>query len=295
MDPIARLLQGAIDLHVHASPSLAPRSADGWQILTQAAAAGMRGVMIKDHHVTTVSQAFIVNRHADVQGCKLFSSLCLNNAVGGLNPYAVEAAIRLGVDMIYLPTFSAQNHQDYMRRIPNRGQNEPLLPVKPIRLLDRRGRLKPAVRQIVDMVAAAGIALGTGHCSIEEIVATVSYAVSKGCTKICLTHLPAFTTNDLQELKKATDIGTSYIELAYEMILRDMPESYRYTPVQLAEFIRSFGVDRIIFSTDLGQASNPLPVEGMKAVIRMLIGQGFDEGEIRRMICVNPAKLLGLE
>jgi hypothetical protein len=301
MDPVARLLQGAIDLHVHSSPSLVPRSADSWQVLRQAAAAGMRGVMIKDHHVTTAPQAYIVNRHADVQGCTLFSALCLNNAVGGLNPYAVEAAVRLGVDMVYLPTFSAQNHQDYMQRIPINEkpatagrQGPPALQVRPIRLLDRRGRLKPAVRKIVDMVAAAGIVLGTGHCSIEEMVATVSYAVSRGCTKICLTHLPAFTTNNLQELKKVTDIGTSYIELVYEMILRDMPDPFRYTPVQLAEFIRFFGVERIIFSTDLGQANNPLPVEGMKAAIRMLIDQGFDEKEIRQMISVNPARLLGL-
>ncbi|HEY5466248.1 MAG TPA: DUF6282 family protein [Clostridia bacterium] len=302
MDKAALLLQGAIDLHVHSAPSLTERSADSWEVLVQAAAAGMRGVLIKDHHVTTAPQAYIINRHANITGCRLYSSLCLNNAAGGLNPYAVEAAIRMGVDLVYLPTFSSQNHMDYMRRIPMaKKPEEPVakrvqpLPGEPVRLLDEAGGLKPVVKTIIDMIADADIILGTGHGSIAEIYEVVGYAVKTGCKKICLTHLPAYTTNDLQELRRVTDLGVSYVELVYEMVVRGMPAEFRYTHAQMAEFVRFFGVDRMVFSTDFGQAHNPVPVEGMKTVIRMLLDQGFDDEEIRTMTSKNPAKLLGIE
>jgi hypothetical protein len=169
-DRVSQLLQGAIDIHVHPAPSLAPRSVDSWEALAQAAAAGMRGVLIKDHHVTTAPQAYIINRHAGFEGCRLYSSLCLNNAAGGLNPYAVEAAVRLGADIVYLPTFSAQNHLAFMARIPQSAkpagsENRRAKPLTeaPIGLLGDDGRLKPVVRTIIDMVADAGIILGTPY------------------------------------------------------------------------------------------------------------------------------------
>jgi microsomal dipeptidase-like Zn-dependent dipeptidase len=96
----------------------------------------------------------------------------------------------------------------------------------------------------------------------------------------------------MQELRKITDLGVAYVELCYEMVIRNMPAEYRYTHGQLAEFIRFFGVDRVILSTDYGQAHNPVPVEGMKTTIRMLIEQGFDDDQIRDMTARNPEKLL---
>ncbi len=44
------LLKGALDLHVHSGPSTMPRQVDHFQATEEAAAAGMRGILFKDHH-----------------------------------------------------------------------------------------------------------------------------------------------------------------------------------------------------------------------------------------------------
>ena len=41
---------------------------------------------------------------------QILGSVTLNDAVGGLNPFAVEAALDLGARVIWMPTISAQNH-----------------------------------------------------------------------------------------------------------------------------------------------------------------------------------------
>jgi len=42
MDKITKLLQGAVDLHVHSGPGLIPRSLDHAEAVKQALAVGMR-------------------------------------------------------------------------------------------------------------------------------------------------------------------------------------------------------------------------------------------------------------
>ena len=51
---IDRLLQGAIDPHVHSGPSIAPRALDHVELLRQASAAGFAAVVTKDHDYSGV-------------------------------------------------------------------------------------------------------------------------------------------------------------------------------------------------------------------------------------------------
>ena len=322
---IALLLTGAIDLHTHTAPSLSPRSVDSWDLLERAASAGMRGVLIKDHHFTTAPQAWLVNRHAATQDCRLFSAICLNHATGGLNPAAVEAAVRFGVDLVCLPTLSAANHEAYKEEVartvssigPSGGDApgesgtasgiefpgyapprsapdwKEAVPVpEPIRLLDGQGRLNPEVRTILRMVAAADIVIATGHCGAEEAVAVMRAAREEGCRKILLTHLPSYTTSTTSDLLQIADSGPCYVELSWEMTVRDLPESYRFTPLQIAGYIRAFGPERVVLSSDYGHARLPDPVEGMRETLRMLIAEGFDDDQIRTMTARNPALLM---
>ena len=50
-----------------------------------------------------------------------------------------------------------------------------------------------------------------------------------------------------------------------------------------------------MISSDLGQKGNPLPVDGYIHIATALLDHGVPETDIRRMICDNPAFLLGLE
>ena len=87
-------VEGAIDLHIHTHPCLFPRIGDDRAIVAAAAAAGMRGVMLKCHHESSVSRAYLVN--AEFPDIDVFGGIVLNSYVGGINPAAVEAALRLG-------------------------------------------------------------------------------------------------------------------------------------------------------------------------------------------------------
>ena len=55
------LLNGAYDLHVHSSPSVFPRELDGFQLVREAEAAGMAGVMLKSHYESTALRAELIN------------------------------------------------------------------------------------------------------------------------------------------------------------------------------------------------------------------------------------------
>ena len=89
------LLKGAYDLHVHSSPSVFPRELDGFQLVREADAAGMAGVMLKSHYESTALRAELINRYSDCKA-KAYGGLCLNWPAGGLNVYAVKNALRAG-------------------------------------------------------------------------------------------------------------------------------------------------------------------------------------------------------
>ena len=44
---------------------------------------------------------------------KVFGGVALNQTVGGLNPYAVELALRMGGRMVWFPTLSSAAHIDH--------------------------------------------------------------------------------------------------------------------------------------------------------------------------------------
>ena len=56
--------------------------------------------------------------------------------------------------------------------------------------------------------------------------------------------------------------------------------------------IRAVGRENVILTTDFGQPSSPYPDEGMRQYAEALLGQGFTEEEIRRMMRDNPARLI---
>ena len=66
-------------------------------------------------------------------------------------------------------------------------------------------------------------------------------------------------------------------------------------PKSVAKAIRAVGVERCILSTDLGQARNPTPVEGMRTMLAAMMNNGFTDKEVEILVKTNPARLLGLE
>jgi microsomal dipeptidase-like Zn-dependent dipeptidase len=66
-------------------------------------------------------------------------------------------------------------------------------------------------------------------------------------------------------------------------------------PDKLDVLIKAGTVDRTILASDLGQKGIDHPVAGFRNVIKVCIGLGYSDEDIRKMISLNPLRLLGLE
>ena len=140
-----QLIQGGYDLHVHAAPSPFSRLMDDFALLEDAGRAGMGGIMLKSHYEPTAARAAIANAHCSSEAVA-FGAVVLNCPVGGLNPYAVENALKRDAKIIWMPTRDAKNSLrvgdmpgDFFSR-------------EGITALDDEGALKPEVLEIMDIV-----------------------------------------------------------------------------------------------------------------------------------------------
>src|SRR5215207_884779 len=120
MDAVTRLIHGAVDLHVHPSPSLFPRRIDEVEAARQAEEAQLRAILVKDHHHATAPDLLPLRKHVFQDlAVQVFGGVALNNYVGGLNPYVVNLSLRLGGRMVWFPTVSSANHIRYAAADPN--------------------------------------------------------------------------------------------------------------------------------------------------------------------------------
>src|SRR5581483_12184769 len=111
-DRISRLLVGAVDLHCHSGPSVMPRDSNHIEAMQEAAAAGFRAMLIKDHYYSATPITEMLNQMYAHLNITLFSGVPLNNAVGGFNKWAVDHGCALGAKLVWMPTFSSKNHCD---------------------------------------------------------------------------------------------------------------------------------------------------------------------------------------
>ena len=102
---------GVIDMHVHSHPDVFGRNMDDIDVAQLAKARGMRGIVLKNHISETASRAALVMKV--VPGIEVFGGIVLNNAVGGINPNAVEWMHRVYGSrgkVVWLPTFESDKH-----------------------------------------------------------------------------------------------------------------------------------------------------------------------------------------
>ena len=291
MDQDRKLLQGSIDIHVHGSPSLFPRLLDNAQCATQAKEAGMKGIVIKTHHGFTADRVYWINKM--VEGIDVFGGVTLNSAVGGLNPYAVEAAIAYGAKIIWMPTLSAKNHLNqlgeagftHLKQLQRRRLKE-----EGIWILDEKDNLLPQVKEICALIAERDIILATGHLSIKEIVPLVKEARDVGVKRILINH-PEYIVNGSVSAQKGLAQMGAYIE---HTLTSMMPMWFRKDPKEIVRMVKEVGPEHTILSTDFGQVHHPPPHEGMRMFIRMMLELGISPQEIELMVKSNPGRLLGI-
>lgn len=260
---------GMIDVHVHAAPDVVARSVDGIDAARQAHAAGLRAIVLKNHYEPTASWAYFAGKA--VPGIEVFGGVALNRAVGGVNPAAVSRMARVQGGrgkIVWMPTFDAASVA-----------------------VSRDGRLLPEVLEVLELIREHGLVLATGHSTPEENRLLIREARKRGIERIIVTHaMLAPVRMSVEEMKEAATLG-AFIEFVYNGLAGANKEC---TPEQYADAIRRIGPERCILASDLGQAANPLPVEGLRAFVEAMKELGFSDVNIRRMTIENPARLLGL-
>lgn len=290
------LLKGAVDVHLHAGPSVFPRLMDAVEAAEAARAAGMRGIVIKHHHTPTVDRAYLV--HRAVPEVEVYGGVTLNYAAGGLNPFAVDAALRLGAKVIWMPSVDALNHTRHFGELGKYGSrldyDKPRIyeGMEGITVFDDEGGLDPRVGQILDLVADADAAVATSHLDSEESKALVEEARRRGVKKLVATHVGFVTASlSVEEQRWMADRGV-FLELCYS----SLSPAWRCTSIdEVVEAVREVGPEHYVLASDLGQVHNPPPPEGLRIYVTMLLERGLEPDEIRVMVRENPERLLGLD
>lgn len=267
-------LSGVIDVHMHAAVDHGNRYRDGLELARDAAAAGMRAILLKSHYVSTVGLA--KNTAQAVDGLLVFGGLALNIPAGGLNPGLVDQALTQGAKEIWMPTISAA-YPMLSKGIKGEG----------IYILNESGAVMPEVLDILRLISEHDAILGTGHLSIVEMRALVSAARSAGVKRILVTHpespLVAIPPAFQQEIC-GPDLFFERCWLSTRMRVNQKALGLE----KIASEIKEIGFESTILATDLGQNSNPPPTAGMRDFISGLMDLGIPSKEIDRMARQNP-------
>jgi hypothetical protein len=282
-------IRGLIDFHTHAAPDIFGRAVDDDELAQLAAARQMEALVFKNHVTLTADRAWLARKH--VPGIKVFGGIVLNSAVGGINAKAVEWMWRMQGGhgrVVWFPTFDADNH---VRRGGTARSG--------IRVVDRRGAVLPAVRDVLAVCAAQRLVVHTGHASADEALILIAAAREAGCDRIVVTHaqfdVVGMTT---AHMKKAAALGGRMELCALGMLtgpdspLEFMRHSARVEVTETAACIRAVGARHFVLGTDLGQTGNPTPVDGLQMFVAALMAHGITAAEIQTMGREVPGSLL---
>lgn len=289
---VADLLVDAVDLHCHSGPAAMPRILDHVDAFRQAEAAGFRALLYKDHYYVGMPHCAVLKAIYPESKVELFSGVALNSASGGLNPHAVDHAIKLGGKIVWMPTFAAQNHiRSYQSQsFPKTARA--MLPPIPLTVLDANGRLVDEARQILDLIAEADIILAGGHLHASELLVLFEEAGRRGVQKMMVNHPTYVIGCSDDDIRQLVALG-AYMEHSICMFV---PGRAKIHDTQdLLHLVEVAGVDRTVLGSDLGLTQAPLPVDGYRWIVSDLLDLQVPPADIRKLVSTNASRLLNLD
>jgi hypothetical protein len=296
-DVIDRLLDGAVDLHVHPYPSPFPRRMDATEAAQRAAGAGMRAIVVKSHHHDTSTDVAALKAHGiDASGIDVFGGIALNTQVGGLNPHAVNMSLAMGGKVVWFPTIASPKHIEHHRehpalKFPTLAVD--LIPEVPIDVFGDDGSLRPEVHEILKMIAEADAVLASGHMPAQSSIAVFGAAKEHGVRRMIVNHPNFVIEATKDEVKQLAGLGAL---IEHSLCMYDEDSSfYNWAIDTLVDWINWVGAERSSLGSDLGQAGNPFPADSFRKICSRLLESGMPEREVRMLVADNPAKLLGVD
>lgn len=285
------LLKGAIELHVHSAPSLFPRKQTDWELIEDVKKAQMAGVVLKAHEAQTVDRATLIR--GKEPELHVYGGLVCNHFTGGLSSATVDTAIRLGAKVIWMPTFSSEQHQRHFGKKKTKFFNseKKLAHSYGLEIWDENKEILSEVHEILELIAEAKIVLATGHLSTEEVMVLVDAAIEHKVEKILIQHTDlgiARVPHDLEKelVKKGCILEKCYLACGHDF--KDIKTE------EMAESIKVLGAESCVMVTDYGQSHNIPPIKALSQFIDDMLHGGLSDKDITRMIVDNPKQLLGL-
>jgi len=296
MSQADELLVGAVDMHLHGYPEIAlevRQRLEDVEVLEGARAAGMRGVVLKSHLWPTMGRAYHLRER--VPGIDIYPSITLNPVCGGLSPWAVERAARLGARAVFMPTWSARND---LRRggMSARfrhwfGPSPALEETNGLQVLDEQGRLLEPLEEILRLALEENLVLSTGHLAVEESLALAREARTIGFHRLVFGHPFAHLVGaSLEVAREMVNLGAT-VEMVAQGAFN--PASERAVPpAQVAAFVRELGPAHCLLATDSFLEWPPPPAEFLRLFLAALLALDVEPTWLRTMVRDNPARLL---
>ena len=287
-------IKGACDLHIHSAPDIFERLANDIETAEACRDAGMRAIVFKCHADTTMTRAWHTSRA--VPEIKTFGGIVLNLHTGGINPAAVDVALKLGAVEVWMPTYHSLAHYKETGKMggyAHMGADaKQEYEVKPITILDENDNLIPEIEPILKLVKKHNAILGTSHLSAHEALKLIEAGHDMGLERMLLTH-PFFSPPacSIEDIKKAVELG-AFVEFCAGNALSAIPK-----PISLdlyKEAIEAVGTEQCIISSDCGHPRKTLPPETLRMFAHALLFKGVPAKDIDAMLKANYDKLLDL-
>ena len=292
---IDAILKGAIDPHVHSGPSIAPRGIDHLELVRELSAAGFAAVVTKDHDYAGVATAELIRKHYPELSTKIFSSIVLNNVVGGINPYAVEHTAAMGGKIVWMPTLAAENHLRWEKTSSwsHPASTQKMRAASPVPVLDANKKVLDSVKDVLDVIAKNDMILASGHLHVSETWIVFEEAQRRGVKRLIFTHPEDIVGASLNDVRGIAAMG-AMVEHSLCMFLEGS-KFKTCTAEDLRHQIDAAGVDNTILCSDLGQVGVFSPLEGFRRGVALCLELGYEDDEIHKMVSTNTARVLGLE
>jgi hypothetical protein len=227
-----------------------------------------------------------------VPGIEVWGGIVLNNAVGGINPSAVEWMHRMyGArgKVVWLPTFESDKHIKTL--VDKNGKGITVAP---------GGVVSPAMEEVLKIIARENLVLATGHVHPEEVLAVTKRGKELGVKNMLVTHgltnIPGLT---MEQAKQAVANG-AVIEICYLQFMTGPTAQHPWMthwtqigPKHVADAVKALGAQNIVLSSDLGQTGNMIHPDGLEMMVAAVKKEGVTDADIDLMMRKNPARLLG--
>ncbi len=290
-------MHDVIDIHVHAGPSVSKRKLDAGDMIQAGIKHGYRAFVTKDHYFPTMMGTDMITRFLGDGTCRAYGCIALNNAVGGINLYAVDAACAMGARIVFMPTVSALNHINHHTKTKFVGAGKLKVAETPIYYLDEQGELKPEVVEVLMYLARyyPEVTLGTGHGTVAEINKLVDAAVSIGIKKILINHPFFHIGAAIEDMVRWAGQG-AFIELN-AVVFNDVEPAPHHLPFEIIEEIFArIDCKQLVIDSDLGQAVYIHPAEGLEMFAELIMERcGVTGEQMKVMMHDNPAWLIGID